>query len=58
MLMTTTGLIVQRVYGCTLGRIPWVADWIEWAVLNLLIRARSSRFVPEAGFFTPDQLDD
>lgn len=56
MRMTTTKLILLRVYLSTFGRFAWLSSILKRVMILLLIRRSAEPHVPSSRFFTPDQL--
>ena len=57
MRMTTSRLILLRLYLATFGRFARPARFLKRLLIALLIRKSAEPHVPSSRFFTPDQLE-
>ncbi|MFH1744082.1 MAG: hypothetical protein ABIH23_34195 [bacterium] len=58
MRMTTTKLVLLRIYLSTLGRFAWASRSLKRLMILSTISRVKEPHVPSSRFFTPDQLSE
>jgi hypothetical protein len=57
MLMTTTKLVLLRLYNLSLGRYAWGGAFLKALLIKKLISNRQTPYAASSRFFDPRELD-